>query len=424
MFFYVAPSGRSLCLPQIDPSMVRYRLFAFLVLVALAKAAAASGPIILSTQSVDDEGKSWVLEVLDDRESGPQLVLAQRSRTERVASVFWSREVDTVTRTYIKYWRAAFAVNPGGESAWVAYLRSTSGTLAIDLDLAVRSGPCTESRRIEISRISPGVCLPELFSLVAAGDESLIGLRCGGPTRWIGYSEREHDWFQLGPERRRVAGRDGSGKLVDGWPIDDGVPVDPGSDWPSPKIAITAPAQAVVYDPKFSKITLSYDDQYDSIDLSSLQVGIDGVSLPCTIGASEITCAVPKLREGFYTLSAEVRSRSDFWANTAFDFIYRPDADPPRLLIDSPKPGVVFGLGHGVSFELSDAVAGIDLQSFRFLVDGVDMTPNCSVNYESATCLPGIAPGPHRLMGLVRDRAGILATAAVDVEFQDGEGTP
>ncbi len=404
--------------------MVRIRLFALLILVPLAPAASASKAVILSSQSVDADGNSWVLEIFDSRELGSQLKLSQRSRTGRESPAFWSKEVTAITRPYVEYWRATFAVNPGSGSAWVAYLRSTSGTLAIDLDLAVPGGPCTESRRINVSRISLGVCLPELFSLVAAGDEALIGLRCGGPTRWIGYSEREHDWFQLGSERRRVAGRAGSGRLVDGWPIDDGVPMDPSSDWPPPKIAFTAPTPQVVYDPGFSKITLSYDDQYDPIDPSSLQVGIDGVPLSCAVGESEVTCTVPHLREGFYTIAAEVRSRSDFWANTAYNFIYRPDADPPRLLIDSPKPGVVLDLSQGVSFELSDAVAGIDPESFRFLVDNADWTPTCSVGDESATCLPEIEPGPHRFSASVRDRAGNLATTAIEIELRAGEGAP
>ncbi len=324
------------------PSMIACYFAALLILAPPAPAGATREPEILSSQSAGAEGKVWVLELRESRESGSRFELFQRFRNGKKSPTLWSKEVSVMTRPYVEYWRATFAVNPDGGSAWVASLRSTSGTLAIDLDLLVSGGSPTATRRIDIRRASSGVCRPELFSIVATGEEALIGLRCGGPTRWIGYSEREHDWFQLGPERRKVAGRSGSGKLVDGWPKDDGVPIDPNADWPPPKIAIVEPSREVVSDPNFSSVVLSYEDPDDPIDPSSLKVGIDGVPLSCTFGFAKITCAVENLEEGFHTLSAEIRSRSDYWATTAFNFIYRPDAgSPPSAVGGGPPVGTV-----------------------------------------------------------------------------------
>ncbi|MGH7484308.1 MAG: DNRLRE domain-containing protein, partial [bacterium] len=71
----------------------------------------------------------------------------------------------------------------------------------------------------------------------------------------------------------------------------------------------------------------------------------------------------------------------------------------------------------------SDGGSGVDLATLQVLVDGHDVTPNCSVGAQSATChAPTLAAGNHAVQASLRDHTGNSAQASAAFQLLLGPG--
>ena len=83
------------------------------------------------------------------------------------------------------------------------------------------------------------------------------------------------------------------------------------------------------------------------------------------------------------------------------------DTTPPDLSIVSPARVLYNDPSPSLEFSFSDTGDGIAPGSFKTVLDGVDLTPSCTVTASTASCPPPIlTPGAHPLSATVWDLAG------------------
>lgn len=169
-----------------------------------------------------------------------------------------------------------------------------------------------------------------------------------------------------------------------------------------PAIGATLPAGATVRatDPE---IRIACQDVCSAADPGALEVGLDGIPLFCFAGADLARC----LTNGLLAGQRQVSEASDVAGNRTTE-IFRfelidpsSDREPPTLLFESPAPGAdLAGEKPDLSLLYSDAGAGIDSASFLLNIDGLDLSPLCSVGMGRAECSDMELPdGPHKAVG-------------------------
>ena len=146
-----------------------------------------------------------------------------------------------------------------------------------------------------------------------------------------------------------------------------------------PSLAFTSPASSVVTGDPTPAIALAYSDDTSGLDLSTLQITLDGTSLvaSCTAGPSAVTCEPPSLAGGAHTVSAVLRDRTGHIASALLAFELVLDLDPPSIVLTAPVQGslvktpeiLVTGTvaddGQVVSVRVNDIEATLSAGSFQ-----------------------------------------------------------
>ncbi len=119
------------------------------------------------------------------------------------------------------------------------------------------------------------------------------------------------------------------------------------------------------------------------------------------------------LLDGTHTLSAIARDKA---GNEARAFItITSDNTPPGLGITTPADGsTVPTRTPNLSFSYSDATAGVDLGSFRAILDGNDISTAFVITPTGATAALAapLGSGPHTLLATIADQAGNVTSVS------------
>ena len=207
------------------------------------------------------------------------------------------------------------------------------------------------------------------------------------------------------------------------------------TDTVPPDLAITSPAATVTDDPA-PAITVTYSDADSDVDLTTLDVAVDGFDLVangrCAIGSASASCTPPLLGAGSHTVTAAI---SDLAGNPAtatasFDLSYTtPEAVAPVVTITEPTQTTVFDdFTPQITVEYSDAdvsgsLTGVAILTLAVDVDGTDITAGCAVGDASAVCEPPpLTVGTHVVTATVEDLHGNLGTASFS--FDIAQTTP
>ncbi len=113
--------------------------------------------------------------------------------------------------------------------------------------------------------------------------------------------------------------------------------------------------------------------------------------------------------EGQYVVRLEV---SDGELTAADNTLVLADGTPPLVSILDPAEGAVSDSRRPViRVALADTGSGIDLDSFRLLIDGGDVTSGAILGTGQATYIPAVdlAGGEHQVTARIADRTGNLA---------------
>jgi RHS repeat-associated protein len=96
----------------------------------------------------------------------------------------------------------------------------------------------------------------------------------------------------------------------------------PGPDFVPPRLTITSPADRFLINQPSPGLEVAFFDAGSSVDLSSLEVELDGTDLTstCSVCQSRATCPSPVLAEGSHTLTARLADASGNSSTTSFAF--------------------------------------------------------------------------------------------------------
>ena len=211
------------------------------------------------------------------------------------------------------------------------------------------------------------------------------------------------------------------------------------TDTVPPSLAVTAPAAPVTDDPA-PAITVTYSDAESDVDVTTLDVAVDGFSLVadgrCTVGTASAACAPPLLGSGTHTVTATITDLAGNPATAAasFDLSYTtPEATAPVVAITEPSQTTVFDdLTPQITVEYSDAavagsLTGVAILTLAVDVDGTDITAGCAVGDASAVCEPPpLTVDTHVVTATVEDLHGNVGTASFgfDVVLTTPDTTP
>ena len=207
------------------------------------------------------------------------------------------------------------------------------------------------------------------------------------------------------------------------------------TDTVPPSLAVTAPAAPVTDDPA-PAITVTYSDADSDVDLTTLDVAVDGFSLVaagrCAVGATSASCTPPLLGSGTHAVTATITdlAGNPATATASFDLSYTtPEATAPMVAITEPAQTTVFDdFTPQITVEYSDAdvagsLTGVAILTLAVDVDGTDITAGCVVADASAVCEPPpLTVGTHVVTATVEDLHGNVGTASFG--FDIAQTTP
>jgi hypothetical protein len=183
-----------------------------------------------------------------------------------------------------------------------------------------------------------------------------------------------------------------------------------------PVITIVSPSGTDVLGTVLPPIIITYIDAISGVAPASLQVVLDGVSLPCVVGLASAQCQAPVLPEGIHSLIVRL---SDIAGNsTTSEQGVRTvlDTTPPTISILSPMDGAFLAVTNPqVSASLADAGSGIDATTARLLVDDIDFTAEAAISATSLTWTPAepLAETAHRVTVESMDHSGNKSAASI-----------
>lgn len=186
-------------------------------------------------------------------------------------------------------------------------------------------------------------------------------------------------------------------------------------DGQGPLITFSSPANnAILAADALPTITAQYVDALEGVEISSVQLELDGVDI--TVAASKTASGLTfapllALTEGVHTVKLSVKDRAGNASSRTLNF---KTATAPVIGDVSPVNGTIFPTGSGVIVmaKLSDVGSGIDTTATRLIVDSLDVTSSASVNdgaisYSNTNIY---AVGPHQVELFVADKAGNQTT--------------
>jgi hypothetical protein len=184
-----------------------------------------------------------------------------------------------------------------------------------------------------------------------------------------------------------------------------------------PVLTITQPQTGYVATAS-PRIALTFSDAGTGVDLTALQVSLDGVDRTADLGvsASSAELAATALADGPHTVTAAIKDLAGNRAQAALTF--QIDSTAPTLSFTAPGGATVPGTQLlAIAIAYADGRSGIDPATVQVALDGTDVTASCSIGAAAATCsLPAPAEGGHALSAQVADHAGNVAYASLAVE--------
>ena len=188
-------------------------------------------------------------------------------------------------------------------------------------------------------------------------------------------------------------------------------------DTQPPVITWLAPAAGQVLQTPALAMEATLADTGAGVDVSSLQVLVDGVdwTTECTATPERVSCESPPLEQGPHSFLARVADLAGNQAEASVSFevdLFAYDTTPPDLEIVTPAGTTVDeGLLATASLDYRDDETGVDTASLHVRLDGSELS--CTLAAGSIDCpLPPLAVGDHALEAELRDMAGNLATAS------------
>jgi hypothetical protein len=171
-----------------------------------------------------------------------------------------------------------------------------------------------------------------------------------------------------------------------------------------PTLAITGPAALVSGNPT-PAVTLVYSDTGSGVDVTSLQVTVDGAddSAQCTAGPSSASCATPPLARGPHTVAARLRDRAGNVATASSSFLL---VLPVPVAFTSPVPGLV------TNVPAVQVTGTVSPRAISVVVNGVPATLD---NGAFAIATLGLHEGTNNLVAVATDAAGNIGTATIRV---------
>jgi hypothetical protein len=177
-------------------------------------------------------------------------------------------------------------------------------------------------------------------------------------------------------------------------------------DHTPPTINITAPASGARIGSSNVSFTITYSDN-QAVDVSSLQVTLDGNALSVTGGASSASGSFTAA-DGNHTLAASIKDKAGNSASTSSAFSV--DTKLPSIQIAQPAASANLNTSTPqIQVQFSDN--DLNTASFKAFIDNVDKTSLFIVTASGATATaPALADGPHTIKVQITDLTGNLGT--------------
>ena len=188
-------------------------------------------------------------------------------------------------------------------------------------------------------------------------------------------------------------------------------------DTVAPVLAITNP-QAGYVSTASPSIAVSFSDAGTGVDLTTVQMSLDGVDRTADLGVSPSSAqlATAGLADGPHTVTASIKDLAGNLAQTASTF--QIDGTAPALSFTAPGGATVPGTQPlAIVVAYADARSGVDPATVQVSLDGTDVTASCTAGAATASCsLPAPAEGGHALAAQIADHAGNTAYASLAIE--------
>jgi hypothetical protein len=175
-------------------------------------------------------------------------------------------------------------------------------------------------------------------------------------------------------------------------------------DTTPPVISIVQPSPASRHGSSNVGFSIQYSDD-QALDLSTLQVAIDGTALAVTPAATTVVGSTT-LADGNHTLTASIKDKAGNQANASSTFSV--DTKAPDIHILQPAAGAILNNATPViQVQFSDN--DINPSTLKVSIDGVDQTRLFTVSGSSASATsPVLGDGPHTITAQITDLTGNL----------------
>ncbi|HSM87149.1 MAG TPA: Ig-like domain repeat protein, partial [Candidatus Limnocylindrales bacterium] len=193
-------------------------------------------------------------------------------------------------------------------------------------------------------------------------------------------------------------------------------------DHTPPVLTIAAPGNSTSINTPLAHLDIHYQDLVgvgepaaSGVNTTTLQVLLDGVDRTSlfTRRSDEATADLPAslaLTPGPHTLAASIKDNAGNTAQATSQF--QLDVTPPSLQVLQPAAGAYLNtVTPQIQFAYGDNV-GINTQSLKVLVNGVDQSAQFTATATGASGSPTLTTGANELVATISDQAGNTATAS------------
>lgn len=184
-------------------------------------------------------------------------------------------------------------------------------------------------------------------------------------------------------------------------------------DTTAPTISFSHPAPNSYHGSSTIDIAVQYSDD-QAIDVTKLQVSIDGTAVSMTTTATSATGTVTNVANGTHTLVAGIKDLAGN-ANTA-QITFYVDTTVPTIHVDQPAPSALLNTSTpAVTIDYTD-ILGVNLSTLKVYVNNADATSLFTVTSTSATAQLTSAfampDGQNTIAAQITNNAGTTGTAS------------
>lgn len=189
-----------------------------------------------------------------------------------------------------------------------------------------------------------------------------------------------------------------------------------------PLIDITQPLDGSTISTNAPLITITYNDAESGVNLSSLQILINGADKTSlfTVTDTQASCQIPEtdpLPEGESTIQASISDLAGNQSSTSSTFTVQTDITPPDINIIQPVDGSIIATNTPlITITYNDAESGVDLSSLQVLINGTDKTPLFTITDHEATYqileADPLPEGENTISASIYDQAGNQASTS------------